>query len=497
MRQVNLSECIILNTISPPHCDATVLFDIDGDGHNELCVASSGGFLNVFKPCSEKSSPWVTGCVNEVGEIVILTSGVFIKGSDEVSLVVVTGSSALLVKVILDEKASAELVFNGTHAPRNVTAGVILPDNEDMSVDVLVVSTYDGDIHIVRFDNVMPLATLSHGSIARNLDHMKPVYRSDRGITSLAKLSLGSDTMLAIGLVDGSFELLKWPTMQLFHREQSMYVPSTVIRRDVKCTNIDQSKLCVSTLSGDLMICELITSVICEPDNSNGVELSLSTCSLTAELDADEPLVELSAMPSFLRRPCRKEDENDQIQMASSSFFAVVLCSGKTIVFEYHGDLVGEIGSVDACVFDPAAFFTSPMKSFVTGKCKPNKTIRARDSIVDEPCLIYVLGNGEVLVFHSIAAQIGESITAWPAMDRLQHDLPISSTWLKNIDIALFDQQEVDERPDGPEQFSHKCVNELLTDEVNILRKLLYFPTEKIEVMIETAAAAAADTNIS
>lgn len=477
MRQVTLSECSILNTVTPPHGDAVMLVDLDGDGHNELCIASAGGYFNIFKSHSDQSTPWASGCVGHGDEIVLLSFGMYLKETLMPLLVVVTASSALLVKVGTEESPT-ELIFTGVHAPRNVTAGVTLPDTEDPCTDVLVVGTYDGDLHIIRFDNVMPMETLSHGNMSNDLKHIK---HFEEGISSLARVGNSNDVMLVIGLVDGSFEMLKWPSLESFHRGDDDMGVHSDIRKDARCVNVDYpagARFCVSTLSGDLTLCELMTS-------SESSELL--TYSLGVEIEVDEPLIAMSQLPPLTSQT------NSRLSETSPSLFAVTSCSGKTVILECSRDLlnadVTPSRDVASCVFDPASLFTAPLKGFVTGGYRPAHrtpveqmgspltavTNGGSESVKDEPCLIYVLGNGEVLVFHSLVSQIGDEIRPLPLLERLAKDLPELMSQLRGVRVDT-------------------CVSAsgtLLSPEAANLRKILYSPTSKLTERMNEAKEAA------
>lgn len=448
---MNLSECRILNTITPPHGDAALLIDLDGDGHNELCIASNQGYLNIFKSNSNESTPWASGYAQ--GEIVLLSFGLFLKETLKPLLVVVTASCALLVKTEESETSPPELIFSGQHSPRNVSAGVTLPDIEDICMDVLVVGTCDGDLHIIRFDNVMPIETLSHGNM-NDLEHVK---HFEQGISSLASVKTNGEVMLVVGLVDGSFEVLKWPSLQSCHSVVPESVHSDIIRKDAKCVNVDQTRFCVSTLSGDLTLCEL----------TNGSTSELLKYSLGVDLEVDEPLIGISQVPP-LKLPKGKSLKE------MPSFFAVTSCSGKTVMVECGRDLLSsdDPRAVSSCLFDPAPLFTAPLKAFVSGGYRAGKKNTGETSTTavegidnqDEPCLIYVLGNGEVLVFHSLVSQIGDEIKPLGLLERLEKDLPGSLSKLR--DIELFDHLPAQTGALSPEALR--------------LRKILYCPIDKL-----------------
>jgi hypothetical protein len=69
------------------------------------------------------------------------------------------------------------------------------------------------------------------------------------------------------------------------------------------------------------------------------------------------------------------------------------------------------------CTIDVSSSFTSPLRAFKSGQFRISREDHnAREN--EETCLIFCLANGEVLVFHSLAEQLGSGPAVPMGCDR-------------------------------------------------------------------------------
>lgn len=403
-RHATLTECAILKVADPPpHC-GTVLFDkFNEDGLNELCIGSANGLISIFACCDAKC-PRATGNVDlSVGEsIAVLVSGRFL--GEETLIVAITTEGLCTLMSAGASNISPVIGATRVEVPINPSVGVSVARSSS-AADVLVVGNTSGTLTVLDFSRHMN--GQSNANATASLEHK---------ITAILPLDgPGGIALLACGLDGGSMVVLDWPSLALIGK-----IPP--------CTKAYAMDIHPSKTAKDLMDLPLQQFSHCEElapfsADREGHDLCIVTSNggLTrvqlSVRDAADGMIEFH-QKSLLEKPTAPwigvtiiHKSSDPAIDTLNSTLAACTADGKV----YLVDIPNATASIEElddgisphCVIDVASLFTSPLRAFTSGKFTVSRQDHEKPKNDEETCLFFCLSNGEVLVFHSLADQIG------------------------------------------------------------------------------------------
>ena len=145
-------------------------------------------------------------------------------------------------------------------------------------------------------------------------------------------------------------------------------------------------------------------------------EIHLQPMLPLSESPARRPFVFVATIPSLISKEQLVRSQ-DVSHIHAGVILAACTGSGETIMVDLPSarDLLpsADDDSADspwqpsACFFDAEISFAAPLRAFIAGSFRARVVPGDDSGNAEEPCLIYVLGTGEILVFHSIAEQVG------------------------------------------------------------------------------------------
>jgi hypothetical protein len=300
-------------------------------------------------------------------------------------------------------------------APINPTAGVAVAGHSAES-DLLVVGTASGAVCVLDFS--LRTSGQSFANVTTNLEHK---------IIFIVPLD-GQDgvSLLACGLADGSVVLLEWPSLACLGTIPTVAAPVAESARSSSadddvlrvpyqqgsyCVQLvpfssdrEGRELCVATSSGYL------TSVKIVIDKTSTGIFNFQRALL--QETATVPWIGVAVVSGLVSEATTTEAEDSNILAACTS-------SGRVHLIDLPITVSPEIGGVIArrCIVDVSPLFTSPLRAFKAGNFAVSEQ-NYDDQGKEEACLFFFLASGEVLVFHSLATQLGTGPLVPQGQDR-------------------------------------------------------------------------------
>jgi hypothetical protein len=207
----------------------------------------------------------------------------------------------------------------------------------------------------------------------------------------------------------------------------------------------------VASIVGEgLSLCTIQQNTSEEPGERRYIKTELLHAS-----DELDPVFVVEQIPSISDTATTTAEEESTGRMV-----VTVGCSGRTCILGVGPPSESFFSDTSPVLFDPSELFTTPLRAFVAGHfgeappasatttSNKNNNSRAATHLSSGPrtpesCFVYCLGNGEILVFHSFAQQVG-SLRGFAAnrqslMSRLMADRPQVTGQLASIASALPD----------------------------------------------------------
>ena len=454
MRRVGVTECAILECDAPPSSKAVLLFDLDGDGRNELIVGSTRGTISVFKDAGSGGAPFAECALDPgLGNLVVLASGHFLGFNQGPKLAALTAEGRCVLMAVDSTKPALETVASQA-APLNVTAAAGVPRG---SGEALVVGTSGGELRVLGFAEHTPCAHRAQGDDSAevtSLAHFRPA----------AAPGGDSGLRLAVGLLNGRVEVRGWPELDLLRATVHGEGSGAVI-----CAGLGTPCADPSThvpVWSTVMVTARGAS-FCDCADDGGAEISIDGGFAQPNERFCEPCISVAEVPALASSFVGTYDEASSGQdprkpPPTGSILVACSATGRTTFVDVppsrrsSGNASRRDGDLGGCIFDASPLFASPLRAFVAGAFSvpevlaplrripaprvlnrapslpppplrdlaeqhgPSTLNDARASLSPRPaplapwceeqtCLVYALASGEILVFHSLAAQVGAS----------------------------------------------------------------------------------------